>query len=481
MRGKWWLALIALIVFPFIGVMVANSMPKRYTAGMGILVDTTVKGYDANMSPFGTLDDLSGFSRARSTQTQVKIITGSEVLREAITRTAQRYPDAFRGDNAGAQFESLLRRLTIDSDQFSDVITVRVTMDNPEIAAETANNIGFAFVDYMQRLARSSGDSALQIINDQLNNSKGRLTAIDEQIANVKKAANMSDPNVQSQSGTSTVALLEQRASELRGAYDGIQAELAVARQSLADTPKYIASSTSTQYNPNLQAIDVDLTRERANLQGLRERYLDDHPVVKEAQSRIAQLEKQRREVKSQIDASSTRSYNSTYQQHQLNVANLTARVQSVRQQLSETENELAKAKSKLENLPDVERQLAGLVRQRQVLESNYLQLEQRREILESTGSGRRAVAQIVSPALPPSAPSFPDQRLFMLIGLALGIVVSALIIMPRGDQDIYGQWNQKQAKGLKGRKAAAPAAVGSEPTDAPAIGGAPDDPDPKV
>lgn len=455
MRGKLWLALLAVIGFPLGMAALTNVFEKRYTAGMRILVDTTVRGYDQGGSVFAGIDDILAFSRPRSTETHINIMTGTQVLTKAIERTAQEYPKAFSGAQINDQYESLVRRLAVDSSQFNDVLTIRVTMDDPKVAASVANNIGFAYIDFMRVMENEAGNAGLEVVKKQLDEGKKKLDETDQKIAQVKNQAKIADATLAGQSTTTFLTNLEQRYTEVLSALEGSRAELSSAERSLNSMPKMLDASTTETYSPMLQDIEVNLARAEAELKGLLARYLDDHPLVIDIKNRIAEYKRQKSQVKKNISAQSVQSYSTAYLNQESVVANVRGRVASLEQQLTQTSAALEAAKTKLEGFPEVERQLANLLRERQVLESTFLQLDQRRGAIEATGSGRRSVARIVSSALPPSVPSFPDQRLFTLVGLALGLIVGALIIMPRGDQDIYGQWNQRQDKSLRARRTA--------------------------
>lgn len=457
MRGKWWLALLALIIFPLGMFGFAQTQEKRYQASMGLLVDTTLKGYDVNASPFQNIDDLIGFSRSRSIETHVRILTGSDVIRRAIEKTVEdpKYAATFQKEgNVNAQFENMLRRLSIESSPTSDVIGVRVTMANPELAATVANNIGNQYIAYLQTIERASGSAGLEQLKKQVEDSKSRLTEVDKKIAGVKAEKKISDPAISSQSAATLLSTFETRYYEVQGAYDGAKAELTAARATLSNTPRILNDyQKSLQYSPMLQDVEVNLGRARAELSALRARYLDDHPDVVAANNRVKELESQKKTMKSQIDAQTTTSINTNYLSQQGTVAALEGRVASLEQQLAQVQKAYDEAKLRMEVMPQAEQELAQLLRERSVAESAFLQLDQRLKAIEATGFGRRSMAQIISPALVPQAQSWPDSRLFILIGLALGIIVAALIIMPKGDQDIYGQWNQKQKRLPQGKR----------------------------
>ena len=88
---------------------------------------------------------------------------------------------------------------------------------------------------------------------------------------------------------------------------------------------------------------------------------------------------------------------------------------------------------------PAASQELAQLQLDKAAAQQNYQMLMQQKIPLQVTnGSARTAQAQIISVALAPGAPSFPNPKVFVLMGLAVGIIISALIVMPKAPDVVY-------------------------------------------
>ncbi len=469
MRGKWWLALIVLIVFPIVGAVGSLVLEKRYTASMKLLVENKTKSYDVNGSPFQGIDDITGASGPRSTDTVVQILTGSDVLIGAIQLTAAKYPQAFAGNKPNEHYEMLARRLAVEASPLSDVITLKVTMSDPKIAAETANNIGFSYLDFTGKMSLETGNAALAAITKQMATLKTSLDKVDLDIKTVKEQAQIADQTAANTYASQSVVTHENKLSELEGFVNASRAELAVAEASFASMEKEIATNSTVQINPTLIELESTKTRIEGELAALRERYLDGADPIKETLERLKSVNKSIANVKKMVDSQKSRSLNPNWQQAQLSVAAGKARLANAENQAAEGRRQLDALKTKVAALPEVERKLNDLTRQRLVLENSYVQLEQRRQVIDSSGTGRKNPARIVATALEPSLPSFPDVRLFTLIGFAIGFIVAALIVMPKGDTDIYGQWPRSGGKGLQASPR--PAVDTGTEAESPAIG----------
>jgi hypothetical protein len=95
-----------------------------------------------------------------------------------------------------------------------------------------------------------------------------------------------------------------------------------------------------------------------------------------------------------------------------------------------------------------------------------------RQNQLEGSSSISKSNARVISTALPPSEPSFPNQKMFIMMGLAVGIVISALIVMPKSQEDPYRPLPDG-APSLEGRYLPDELGAGSR-TANPAIGPGP-------
>lgn len=441
MKAKWFWVLLVMVAFPVAAWLFSNTLEKRYTASMRLLVDTSIRGSDFP-TPFSSVDDTINYARGRSAQSQLDILTGSNVLIDAIQRTARQHPKAFSStENLGQQYSDLVKRISFDTSQFSDVITLRVTMDDPNIAADTANNIGFAYIDFNKKMAEEGGTAAENQLKALIEPLKEKLVEIDAKISKLRSDAGVADSTAQVSGDVNLVSNLEQGLASTEAAYAGAKAELASAEAALARMDKEITASKSQLANPIVQQIDSQLASARAELKAIQERYLDDAPIVKENKARIAQLEADRAKELAQIDAGKTTTPNPNRTQQELIVAGTRARTQALEDQVAKLREEVAEKKQRTEKYPELDRQIRELERDRLQKEATFQQLQQRLDMIQSTGRGRQAFARIVSTAIPPTnAPSFPDTRLFIFFGIGLGVVVSAFILMPKGEVEMYGE-----------------------------------------
>lgn len=440
MNRRIILAVIVLILCPIAFGLLSSVFPKRYTSSMGLLVDQTVRSFDAG-SPLGAIDDLLNFARARSVQTQLEIITGSKVLSKAIENITPKFPQEFPDAEARAsKIEKLIARLRVDVSKESDVITLRVTSENPELSAEMANAIGNAFIEESQAWAAESGNAALTALDKQIESTKTTLATVDGKVSQLKTQLGVADPTTAAAGDSSTLSALQLRKSNVMGELEGVRSELQEQERILNGIDKDMIVATGVQLNPQATEVEAQLARAKSQLAASRARYLDDHPIVQENLKMVQSWEEQMKLVEKsrQIQVREDRGPNPNYTQ-QISVVNtLKGREKNLANQSSEVARDISEIQDRLKKYAELERSLASLARDRTVYEQTYLQLVQRRSVVESTGTGRKSNATIVSPAYALTRPSFPDVRLFTLMGIGLGVVLAALIVMPKAPTETY-------------------------------------------
>ncbi|HRF60504.1 MAG TPA: hypothetical protein PLH94_11415 [Fimbriimonadaceae bacterium] len=452
MWGKLWKVGLVMILCPVAMWIVSQTMEKRYTAQMKLLIDQTVRGAELP-NPYANIDDVITSSRARSVDTQLDILSGSNVLQDAIVKTAEKHPNAFAGAGLGEQFQDLVTRMSFDRSSMSDVLTIRVTMADPVIAADTVNNIGLAYIDYARKLAAEAGEQATTMLTGQVEAAKKRLDEIEGEIAKAKTDLNVADQISSAQAETGTRASVESRAAAAKGDYEGARAEYEAVKSTLDTLAKTVVAADQREVNPILQDIDRQLTVARSRREQLLARYLPDAPAIKESDAEISGLEDLRKKEIATINSGTTTAPNPVRSTVESQLSQAKARMEQTKATWEVAEQTKADWIERTKKYPDLDKKIGILVRERTVLLQNYQELDQRLMLLTSTGKGRQSIANIVSPAFPPQSPSFPNTRLFILFGLGIGVVISAFILMPKGDFDAYGEIRPKQGTLPKGSR----------------------------
>jgi len=431
---KVLLSVLVLIAFPVAFNIVGLFLQPRYSAEVRVLVDETTPATPIEQSQFQFISDIENAYRPRSTQTQLDIMTGSDVLLAAIRMAHDKMPDKVKMDDEHlAQiYDTLAKRLTVDNEMNSDILSLKVTQNDPAVAAEIANDIALAYIDYMKSLAAQAGSQEVQMLQATLDQEKRQLLQTDKQISDIKAKSQVLDVTTAEQAAAANRSTAEQKLADVQGQYDGAASSLKIAEAELKRIPVTISTGTQTQANPVLLNVQQSLATERLALADLESKYDDSFPMVKEQKLRVKNVESQIKDLKEKIEGSDSEGPNPVYQTQLNNVITLRTQVKAFAEQYASAKAEYDKASAQAGAIPAAERQLQGLIRNRTVAEQNYETLFQKLSAIQTEGLARKPEVQVVSPAYPPTTPSFPDPRLLTLAGIALGGFFAILILMPR-------------------------------------------------
>ena len=439
MKSKTAKVFMALILCPLVMLGLSFVLPKRYTATMSLELDPQMAQTNPD-NPNAPIVTMLNATRSHSIETEIDKLSGSEVLLDAINRTAAQHKGAFADqDQAEANYTNLVNRIRIDNNRGSDIVDLRVTMADPQIAADTANNIGQAYMDFNDKIAAASGNGALININKNLDDKQKQLDDIDSKIKTIKLKYNITDPVATGQMHDKQVKDMEYQIATTQAELQGAQGELSAARQVVAQTPKYLQTGKDVQLNPTAMDLDQKISQTQSDLEALRAKYTDDYPQVKQYQEKLNDLRALRAKTQNSVLARESTTLNPNYTAAQGEADTALAKVQSFSGNLVALQAAYAKLQSEGTTYPAAEKDLNSLQMQRLAVQNQYQLLVQQKQGVDITGGlGHRAQAQIVSIAMPPGAPSFPNPKVFVLMGLAVGIIISALIVMPKAPDVMY-------------------------------------------
>jgi polysaccharide chain length determinant protein (PEP-CTERM system associated) len=193
----------------------------------------------------------------------------------------------------------------------------------------------------------------------------------------------------------------------------------------LAKTPPTVTTRTLGGTGSSAAARVEELQRK---LNDLRLRYTEEHPDVVATKRALAAAKAELAKGGSgtQSGATSQSSPNPAYTQIEEELRQLDLESVTMRRRLETTTQDLAQARHRLADVPDVELQLAQMNRDYDVLRQNYSQLIERREsakmALDIDNQTTGVEFRVVEPPVVPAEPSGPN-RVLLFSGVLLGAI----------------------------------------------------------
>ncbi len=297
---------------------------------------------------------------------------------------------------------------------------------SPRRAQDAVNAAALVIVWQNEHLRKEEARNTVRFIRNQLEARGGvkeQLSRADEELASFKKKKQFLDAGEQMRALMLQMVELSNRRWQGNLRLIDLRTRLAATRQRLGQEPSTLISPTIYE-NPTVQEIKKQLVAAEADLLSLQSQFTDEHPRVQSAIARVEALQERLRQEAARIE-SVQRLPNPVYQELYKSVALLSADIVGQEAQMSALEQTMQNIRKQMLAVPELEKQLTQLLRQRQALEKRYLFLIERLQEAELTQAVKLGNARIVDLAQLPGKRVKPRRVLNMLMGVALGALLA--------------------------------------------------------
>lgn len=420
LRSAWrfrWLALSAAWVACLAGWVYVSAMPDRYEATARVYVDTTsqLRQILGNQIVEPDLDSQLNFVReamlgrvqlekiARSTDLALGAHSEEE-LNAVIDRLRSRINISISGNQRGRP------RDTVYTIRYSDV-------DRP-VALNVVETMLDTFVEDTLGTRRQGSENAREFIELQVREYEQRLADAEERLAAFRREHADVLPGQQGgyfqrlQAETAALEEVEQQLELAESRRDRMREQLR------GDRP----TEASGQGEPAPNSLEARIREQETRLEEMLLRYTDRHPDVIAARETLERLRTQLEEQRAAVAAGGgpAPADNPVYQALQISLNEVEVEIASLTADRSRRQARVARLRGLIEEVPEVEAQLARLNRDYDVVNAQYQallrSLETERLTREASESDQIDFRVIDPPAVPTS-PSGP-QRPILLLGV---------------------------------------------------------------
>jgi polysaccharide biosynthesis transport protein len=285
------------------------------------------------------------------------------------------------------------------------VLSVSVTSVDPARAAVVANAIANGYVVEKLDARFEAAKNASAWLSDRLVELRKQLHDSEEAVAQFRADHGLIQ-------GSANVTLNEQQLSDLNAKLVAARADLAEKKarvgllQSIQDKGGNIQSMPDLPNSPTLAALRQQEAAISQKLSDLTTRYNERHPLVVNAQA-------EQRDVQRAIASELQRLVGAVKNEYELAKARVDAIEQSVRQATGQSGADDRTAIT----LRELERTAA-------VNKSLFEDFLQKAKITETDATYDAREARVITPALPPGAPSSPRKFRIMIVALGIGLIL---------------------------------------------------------
>jgi polysaccharide chain length determinant protein (PEP-CTERM system associated) len=433
LRATWKHRHLGMLVAWAVGAIAAGvilRMPDRYEASARIFVDT-----QSILQPL-----MSGLAVQPNIEQQVMMLSRTLISRPNVEKLI-RMADLDLNLKSKAEQEGLIEDLTgslkIVSAGRDNLYTLSYRATDPAKAQRVVQALVSIFVESSLGDKKQDTASARKFIEEQIGAYEKKLQEAESRLKDFK-LRHMEFQTAEGKDSlgqlTETNNLLNQARLELREAENSRDA---LKRQIIGDSPGR-GGVTDNGDSVSMPEIDSRIEAQRRNLDGLLQRYTEQHPDVINTRRVIRELEEQKRKEVADLRKAATTNPSvlagsgAASQELKRSLAASEATVASLRARVGEYESRIARQRELMKTVPQIEAEFAQLNRDYEIHKRNYEQLVTRRESAELSGdlesAGSMADFRLIDPPRASSKPVAPNRMLLFPMGLLLALVAGLFV-----------------------------------------------------
>lgn len=440
LKGIWkfrWPGLAVAWVVALIGVVVVWSVPDRYQASARIYVDT-----QSILKPL-----MSGLAVQPNIEQQISMLSRTLISRPNVEKLVRMADLDLASTNKASQdalIDKVSRGLQIRNAGRDNLYTLAYTDENPEKAKRVVQALVSIFVESSLGASRKDSDSAKKFIEEQI---KVYVAKLEEAEARLKDFR-LKNIDLQTSQGREVnwkfgdvSNQLQQARLELKEAENARDAakkqlEAEKGQVSTGILPKAVLQESTIQVAT--PEIDGRIAAQKQTLDGLLQRYTEQHPDVINVRRLLRDLEETKRKEVAELRKAALAAPppptpttgpggpSLAAQELSRMLASAEVQVASLRARVQEYESRMVRAKEQMKLAPQIEAEYAQLNREYDIHKRNYEGLVARREQAGMSGELEDAAGiadfRLIDPPRASPKPVAPNRLLLMPLALLAGL-----------------------------------------------------------
>lgn len=419
-RRRWWLVLGA-VVGAAIGAGAYFVLPARYVATTSILVEPqeVPKSYvetTVTLEIEQRLNSLNERVTSHSNLNDLIDLVGEQRLDESGELSRDAIMNLIRG--------GLAVRVPSARPNAAPVFEISFTHHDPNVAADVVRDITNRFIEENTRDRAAQANATSEFLDRELERLRAEVSQQEEKVRQFRMERMGSLPS-QLESNLRALDRLNLELSANLEAQEAATQRLVLLRQQRGTS----AGGSVAPSAPSTVAAALSAARQEL-LQAERV-YTDEHPNVRRLREEVARLEQQLRRGDAETQNSPIADPAVAAIDREATAASL--ELEGRRRQEARVRSEIEQLQSRVEETPRREEEELALTRDYENLTLTYRSLLTKKyeaalaRNLEQAQKGERF--KVLRPVSVPGAPAWPDLRLLLPGGLAVGLLLAVLAI----------------------------------------------------
>jgi polysaccharide chain length determinant protein (PEP-CTERM system associated) len=442
-RKRKWLIILPAIAITMAVAVVVTQLPDLYQSSTLIVVKPSTL-------PNSVVPTITEDSLTRQINSIAQVVTSRSSLEPLIEKYDLYKTEKLRGEPMEVLIEYMRKSITVEVNTSRNDITngfnITYRGRNAKTTQAVTVELASKYIDEQTKNTINSTKSAKQFIDQQVNQTKEELDAVDRQRLDFMQqnvgtlpseaaslVGQLSGLREQQKAYISDVGRLQDRRSALT-------TQLALVKKSSDQLKDDVAENTT---DPKTTLAWSQLVSRKADLESQLTRMLTElrpkHPDVLAKQAEVDSVNAAMDQMITEWKQRIIEKQDKLRDRPDLTVANLETELQLVdgeikREQrtLGEIDKQVGEVMGRINNVPGVEVQLGALDRDYQTKKASYdLLLSQAQKIglgADAASQQQGEGIQVVDPANLPARPVAPKRFMLMGMGLAVGLAVGFLL-----------------------------------------------------
>jgi polysaccharide chain length determinant protein (PEP-CTERM system associated) len=434
-KGMWrfrWPSLAVAWLVAIIGVVIVFRVPDKYEASARIYVDT-----QSILKPL-----MAGLAIQPNIEQQVVMLSRTLISRpnmEKLVRMADLDLKSESKSEQDALVTSLMSTLEIKNAGRDNLYTLSYRNADPAKAQKVVQSLLSIFVESSLGTSRKDTQSAKAFLDEQIKSYEAKLEEAEAKL----KAFKLRNIDMEMAEGKDSASRLGELSEQLRQAKlelrEAEQSRDAVRQQlegekTAARNPAGSGSSDASATNVSTPEIDARIDVQKRNLDGLLQRFTEQHPDIVSARRMIKDLEEQKHKEVQELQraaaaaASAPGGAAGSMMAQELSRMLAASEVQlaSLRARVGEYQARYNSARESLKTAPRLEAEAAQLNRDYGIHKSNYETLVSRREAANMSGELESASGvadfRLIDPPRVSPTPVAPNRLLLLPMAFAVAL-----------------------------------------------------------
>lgn len=423
-----WKILLAGLIAGAIAWPLISMMTSKYVSTATVLI----KAQPDNVSPF---PQVEGYDSTRSGyyETQYALMQSRIVLEQAVRNLKLDENPDFNGvksDSKAANtaedqqqrvdhaLKTMLKNLTISSVRTTHLASISYESSSPKLAAEIANGVAQAFIDYTAEQKRQNTQKARE-------SNLQRMDELQKQIAEQKQAIDdyLKNEGLLTFRGvdgfeTEQLSIVTNRLADATQRRVAAESQYNEVRQNAGKSLNDVISLPAISNHAQIQDLRIALIQAKRSLYELRKSYGPKHAKILEAQAQVQAIEDQTYSVLGELETG-------LRQQYQAALAD----ENNYQQQLNQQKEIFQKLGTKRDGYNTLKLTLDKT-------EDLYKTLYQRTQEQSLSGNYADADAVLYDPAVPADRPSKPNKSLLLVMVVMLALAFSIMYFIVKAAMD---------------------------------------------